>query len=153
MSIIKKSLVATIALFSLFALTACSGSTIENTSADESTIQNVSIDGKTKYPLAWTDSNSFVNDKSAASSDDASGSSIVISIINNNKEQLITLPLNSKDGYISGDIAYKEVILTNIDTEPYVVFSKSKDITIVNVYRQPYVRYNQAPISGKVVDK
>ena len=153
MSIIKKSLVATIALFSLFALTACSGSTIKNTSADESTIQNVSIDGKTKYPLAWTDSNSFVNDKSAASSDDASGSSIVISIINNNKEQLITLPLNSKDGYISGDIAYKEVILTNIDTEPYVVFSKSKDITIVNVYRQPYVRYNQAPISGKVVDK
>lgn len=152
MSIIKKSLVATIALFSLFALTACSGSTIKNTSADESTIQNVSIDGKTKYPLAWTDSNSFVNDKSA-SSDDASGSSIVISIINNNKEQLITLPLNSKYGYISGDIAYKEVILTNIDTEPYVVFSKSKDITIVNVYRQPYVRYNQAPISGKVVDK
>ena len=152
MSIIKKSLVATIALFSLFALTACSGSTIENKSANESTIQNVSIDGKTKYPLAWTDSNSFVNDKSA-SSDDASGSSIVISIINNNKEQLITLPLNSKYGYISGDIAYKEVILTNIDTEPYVVFSKSKDITIVNVYRQPYVRYNQAPISGKVVDK
>ena len=152
MSIIKKSLVATIALFSLFALTACSGSTIENTSADESTIQNVSIDGKTKYPLAWTDSNSFVNDKSA-SSDDAYGSSIVISIINNNKEQLIKLPLNSKYGYISGDIAYKEVILTNIDTEPYVVFSKSKDITIVNVYRQPYVRYNQAPISGKVVDK
>ena len=47
MSIIKKSLVATIALFSLFALTACSGSTIENTSADESTIQNVSISGKT----------------------------------------------------------------------------------------------------------
>lgn len=152
MSIIKKSLVATIALFSLFALTACSGATIENKSANESTIQNVSIDGKTKYPLAWTDSNSFVNDKSA-SSDDASGSSIVISIINNNKEQLITLPLNSKYGYISGDIAYKEVILTNIDTEPYVVFSKSKDITIVNVYRQPYVRYNQAPISGKVVDK
>jgi hypothetical protein len=99
------------------------------------------------YPLDYVDTQTTTTNSKTTSV-------LVVAYLQDNKEKTFRLTYdNESGGFKSKGYEYTEHIEQDASKEPYVKLSKAGSTTKIDVYRQPYTRYNQPTLAGTVTDK